>query len=51
MSELLLKLNVSYVVVAVGRHVVNVRSSIFVVDDDFAVFITAILRVLYKEEV
>ena len=43
MSELLLKLNIGLVVIAVGRHVVNARSSIFVIDDDFAIFITTIL--------
>ena len=51
MSELLLKLDVGLVVIAVGRHVVNVGSSVFIINDDPTVFIAAILRLLYKEEV
>ena len=44
MSELFLELNIGFIiVVADGGCVVNVRSSIFVIDDDFTIFITAIL--------
>ena len=43
MPELLLKLNVGLIVIAVGGHVVDVRSSIFIVDDDPAIFIVTIL--------
>ena len=51
MSKLLLKLNVGLVVVAVGRHVVDVGSSVLIVDDDLTIFVAAILQLLYKEEV
>ena len=51
MSELLLKLNIGLVIITIGGCVVNVESSVFVIDDDFAIFITAILRLLYKEKV
>ena len=51
MSKLLLELDIGLVIVVVGRHVVDVMSSVFIIDDDFAIFITAIFQLLYKEEV
>ena len=51
MSKLLLKLNVGLVIIAVGGCVINARSSVFIVDDDFTIFVSTILRLLYKEEV
>ena len=51
MSELLLKLNICLIVVTVGRHVVDVGSSVFIVDNDFAIFIMTIFQLLYKKKV
>ena len=51
MSELLLELDVGFIVIAVGGCVVDAWSSVFVVDDDPTIFIAAILQLLYKEEV
>ena len=51
MSKLLLELDIGLVIITVGRHVIDARFSIFIVDNDFAIFITAILRLLYKEKV
>ena len=51
MSELLLELNVGLVIVAVDRCVIDVGSSVLIVDDDLTVFVPAILQLLYKEEV
>ena len=47
MSELLLKLDIGFVIVAVDGCVVNARSSILVIDDNFAIFIMTILQLLY----
>ena len=51
MSELLLKLNVGLVIVTVGRCVINAKTGILIADNDFTIFIIAILWLLYKEEV
>ena len=51
MSKLLLKLDVGLVVVTVDGCVIDAGSSILIVDDDLAVFVPAVLRLLYKEEV
>ena len=51
MFKLLLKLNICLIVVAVGRHVIDVGFSIFIVDDDFTIFIMAILQLLYEKKV
>ena len=51
MSELLLELDIGLVVIAVDGCVVDVGSSVLIVDVDLTIFIPAILRLLYKEEV
>ena len=51
MSELLLKINVGLIVIAVDGSVINVQSSVLIVDDDLAIFVLTVLRLLYKEEV
>ena len=43
MSELLLKLDVGLIIVAVDGCVVDAGSSVLVVDDDLAIFIPAVL--------
>ena len=43
MSELLLKLDISLIVIAVGRHVVNAQAGILVADNDFTILVAAIL--------
>ena len=51
MSELLLELDVGLVIIAVDGCVVNAGFSVLVIDNDLAVFILTVLRLLYKEEV
>ena len=43
MPELHLKLNVGLVIVTVGRCVINAKTGILIADNDFTIFIIAIL--------
>ena len=51
MSELLLELDVGLVVVTVDGRVVDAGSCILIVDNDLAIVILTVLRLLDKEKV
>ena len=51
MLELLLELNVGLLVVDVVSGNVQAGSGVLVVGDDLPVFVAAVLRLLYEEEV
>ena len=50
-EQLLLKLNVGFIIIVISGGFVNARFSEFVIDDDLIIFITVILQLLYEEEV
>ena len=43
MSKLLLKLDIDCIIIAVGGHVIDVRASIFIADNDLTIIVMVIL--------
>ena len=51
MSKLFLELDIGFIIIAGSRGIIDVRVSIFITNNDFAVFIATILWFLYKKKV